>query len=132
MANQKIQEMLLGATKVAYKSKFQYCGVVVRSLLNIASDRFSLKDKEVEILCVMCKMCLDGNEANIMKGRHVLKEMEGLGLGLITVETMRNYRWNMRRRGWLDGDNLNMRLRKAISEGGICTGVFFDRKNCEP
>lgn len=132
MANQKIQDMLLGATKVAYKSKFEYCQKVVRSLLSLAPERASLVDKEVEILCVMCKMCLDGNESAIMKGNSVLKEMEELGLSLVTVNTLRNYRYNMRRRGWLEGDKLNMRLRKAISDGGFCTGIFFDRKNCIP
>lgn len=127
MERAKISDILRDGRKVAYSNEYEFCKRVIGAVMSIAGSQFLLVDKEVEILGVMCKMCIEGGE--FMKSRKVIEEMEKCGVEVVSSDTMRNYRSKIKKKGWIKGNQLNMDLRKAIEDGGMSVGIFLKRKD---
>lgn len=121
----KVSEVLKDATKVAYRDEYEYCRRAIRAIMAVVGPRGYLLDKEVEILTVMCKMCIEGGD--YMSSRAVIGQMAECGVEVVSMGTMRNYRTKLKKRGWLDGRQFNMLLRRAIANGGISVGIFLHR-----
>jgi hypothetical protein len=122
-ANAVVQKVMDGAMKRAYTNEYEYCSRVIKALMAVCSDGAVLMKKELEILAVMCVVCRNGGE--YMRSDTIIEAMNEMGLSAPQIDTMRNYRNWIKRKGWIRGKELNASLMKAMDEGGICIGIFY-------
>lgn len=120
----KVTDIFENATLAAYDDKLKYCKRIVQAVMSVTSDRANLLDKEAEVLSVMCKLCIEGKE--YMRSKQVLEEMEKCGVEVVGVGTLRNYRGKLKKKGWIEGKQLNGLLMKAIKDGAFCLGIFLN------
>lgn len=125
MGKTKATEIVKGATIVAYPDNYRYCNKVIETLMSVVSADKILEKKEVEIVSVMCGMCIDGK--NYMRVPDVMEEMEKCGVDPVVEQTLRNYWSSIRRKGWLVGRQLNLKMMKAIKDERFSLCIFFDR-----
>lgn len=125
MKKADVTEIVQGATCVAYPDKYKYCMKVVEALGSIAVKKNVLENKEVEIVSAMCSLCMEGG--NYMHVESLQAELERCGVAPVCDQVLRNYWTSIRKKGWLNGRQFNMKMLKAIKEGRMTLLIFFDR-----
>lgn len=125
MGKVKANDIVKSATIVAYPDNYRYCNKVIETLMSVVSSDKVLENKEVEIVSVMCSMCIDGKD--YMRVQDVLREMDTCGVDPVVEQTLRNYWTAIRRKGWLVGRQLNLKLLRAIKDERFSLLIFFDR-----
>lgn len=125
MGKAKVSDVIRDATTVVYGDGHKFCNKIIRALLSVVSDDKVLKNKEVEIIGVMCKMCVEGKD--YMKASDVVREIDMCGYEPVGEQTLRNYQSALRRKGWLEGRQFNMKLMRAIKDGRFSVMIFNDR-----
>lgn len=125
MGKANVADIIEGATKVAYPDNYKFCNRVVRAIMSVVPKDRLLENKEIEIMGVMCSMCIEGKD--YMKVNAVREELERCGFASVGYQTMRNYQSGLRTKGWLEGQQLTFKLLKAIKDARFSVIIFFDK-----
>lgn len=123
MDKNKVVGIIKSGKFTDYTDGFEYCKRVIRILMSLTGERHLLVNKQVEILGVMCKLCVEGREH--MDDMAVMAGMRECGVEDIGYGTLRNYKSQIKRKGWIQGKRLRLELMKAINDGGLAVGVFY-------
>lgn len=124
MGKSKVADIIKTSTVVQYKDNYRFCEKVVKTVMSVVPKERVLEGKEVEILSVMCGMCIGGK--NYMSTKLVVEEMEVMGLSPVKRQVLKNYWSSLRTKGWLVGKQFNMKLMQAIKDGRCTVMIFLD------
>lgn len=127
MDRSKLNDILKETTLVGYTDGYQYCRKIIMLLMSMAKPEHRLVPREVEVLSVMCKMCVDGKSDKAFHGPSVVKAMEECGVDPLQVDSIRNSRYFLKQKKWITKDTLSLRMMKAISDGGLTVGVLLNK-----
>ena len=119
--------ILKDSTRREFTDGYEYCMRVIMLLQSIGKPEYKLVPRELEVLSVMCKMCVDGKADKAFHGPSVVKAMKDCGVDPLQVDSIRNSRYFLKQKKWITGKSLSLRLMKAIGDGGFAVGVFLNR-----
>ena len=109
---------------IGYRDEFDFCKRVVRAVMAITNKKKALDGKEIEIVGVMCKLCINGKQPDL---KLIGSEMKVCGVSDIGYQTLRNYMSSIKTKGWIVGKKLNPIMVKAIEDGGFRVGIWLKR-----
>ncbi len=114
---------MLNGFKMGYSDEHEYYVRVIRAIMSMCPKKAHLDPKTIVVLALMCIVAARKDDYN--DTQVILDEMAVHGIGMISADTLRNYRVKMRKGAWLTNAGLNSYLRKAIDDGGIGFGIFY-------
>lgn len=123
MERDKILGIFRDSVRVEYSDGFEYCKRIIKLLMGVSKPETRLLPREAEVLMVMCSLCVEGKD--YQKNRSVVEAMKTMGLDPLEMDAVRNYRYIIKKKGWMAGRLFNMRLTKAIGDGGLAVGIFL-------
>lgn len=125
MERDKVLGVFRDSVRVEFSGGFEYCKRIIKTLMGVAKPESRLLPREAEVLMVMCTLCIDGKDYK--RNKSVAEAMKEMGLEELDMNAVRNYRYLIKKKGWMAGRSFNIRLTKAITDGGLAVGIFLNR-----